>query len=161
MYIGTRWLLITVGTLLPACDGNSVGDHSTPPPYCPPPDSGERCTCPGSSVCPAPQLVDGGEVAVWFKCLEDGTWMKTDLSCVLGLNCRASADCMAGQACCGQTYIWPGGTQITSSSCEPTPCSADKVQLCQSSAECVQSGFVCKTSWMAFGGGSVLSCNSN
>ena len=80
---------------------------------------------------------------VWFKCLDNGAWQKTDLSCALGLHCKASADCMSGQVCCGDPYTGSWGTQITSSSCEPAMCSSDTVQLCQGSGDCVQPGFVC------------------
>ncbi len=125
---------------------------SAPAPLCPLPDSGELCTCPGSSVCTGPEWVV-------FKCLDSGAWEKTDLSCVLGLNCRASADCMAGQACCGDPYTGWWGTQITSSSCQPAPCSSDTVQLCQSAAECVEPGFACGAQDLAYGDGSVLNCS--
>jgi hypothetical protein len=135
--------------ILAACN---INDPSEPPRPCPLTDSGEPCTCPGSSVCPAFQNV-------MFKCLDSGTWEKTDLSCVLGLNCRATADCMSGEACCGDPYTGAWGTQITSSSCRPAPCSSDTLQLCKSSAECVQPGFVCAAKDIAFGGGSVLNCS--
>jgi hypothetical protein len=134
-----------------ACNGSDPAFRSQPAPFCPLPDSGNPCTCPGSSVCTGPQWVQ-------FKCLDSGAWEKTDLSCVLGLNCRASTDCMSGQACCGDPYTGTWGTQITSSSCQPAPCSSDTVQLCQGSAECVQPGFVCGARDLAFDGGSVLSC---
>lgn len=125
----------TVLLMLAACNsGGSYGPSD--PAACPLTDSGQPCTCPGTSVCPAGS-------SVWFKCLDSGAWEKSDLSCVLGLNCKASADCMSGQACCGEPYTGTWGIQITSSSCEPTPCSSDKVQLCHSSDECVQPGFVC------------------
>jgi hypothetical protein len=142
-------LLVTVA----ACNSSDPADpRSQPPPLCSVPDSGEPCACPGSSVCTPPQWV-------WFNCLDSGAWEKTDLSCELVLNCRASDDCMSGQACCGDPYTGWWGTQITSSSCRPAPCSSDTVQLCQSSTECVQSGFVCGAHDLAYGGGSVLNCS--
>jgi hypothetical protein len=134
--------------------GCNIGDGSRPPPDCPLADSGEACTCPGSSVCTGPDWVE-------FKCLASGVWEKTDLSCVLGLNCRASADCMAGQACCGDPYTGAWGTQITSSSCQMASCSSDTVQLCKSSAECAQPGYVCGGQDLAYGGGSILSCQGH
>jgi hypothetical protein len=127
--------------------------HSEPSRDCGEPKSGEPCTCPGSSACPA-------DASVEFKCLDSGIWEKTDLSCVLGLNCRTSADCMSGEACCGDPYKWPGGTQITSSSCRSAPCSSDTVQLCQSSAECAQPRLLCVGPTPAFGGGSVMLCSA-
>jgi hypothetical protein len=147
---------VCIGVLGAGCNsGDPAGaGASDPPPPCPLPDSGEPCTCPGSSVCT-------GTESVWFKCLDSGAWEKTDLSCVLGLNCRASADCMSGQACCGDPYTGTWGTQITASSCQPAPCSLDTVQLCQSSTECVQPGFECGAQDLAYGGGSVLSCQEH
>lgn len=143
-------LLVTVA----ACNSRDPGRGAgAPAAACPPGDAGEPCTCPGNEVCPLDELV-------WLKCLDSGTWERTDRSCVLGLNCRASADCVSGQACCGDPYMWPGGTEITSSSCQPPPCSSDKVQLCQSSAECVQPGVMCGSPWLAYDGGSVSSCSS-
>src|SRR5579884_2458907 len=94
------------------------------PNSCSLPDSGEPCTCPGSTICPL------GE-DVWLTCSDSGSWEQTDRSCVLGLNCRASADCTSGQACCGDPYTGWWGTQITASSCRSTPCPSDLVQLCQ------------------------------
>jgi hypothetical protein len=157
------WVALIFATICISClgsgcntdPGGPFAGHAGPP--CSPPDSGEPpdggvpCTCPGSQVCPAPQLV-------YFQCLDNGTWENTHLSCVLGLHCRASADCMSGQACCGDPYTGSWGTQITSSSCAPAPCWSDTLQLCQSSAECVQPGFVCRASDIAFGGGSVMNC---
>jgi hypothetical protein len=146
------WIAPIFAAVLGAGCSASGGAPSAPPPSCGLPGSGQPCTCPGSSVC---TLTD----SVWFKCLDDGTWQKTDLSCVLGLNCRSSADCASGQACCGDPYTGSWGTQITSSSCQPAPCSSDTVQLCQSSAECVQPGFGCGAQDEAYGGGSVLNCS--
>jgi hypothetical protein len=144
-----------VSLLGASCNNSDPGGPASDPFSCPLPDSGEPCTCPGSYACPETELV-------WFKCLDSGAWEKTDLSCVLGLHCRASADCMSGQACCGDPYTYTGApeTQITSSSCQPAPCSSDTVQLCESSAECAQPGFVCGATNLAFGGGSVLNCRS-
>ncbi len=134
-------------------DAKASGALAEPAPDCPlpTPDGGELCSCPGTSICPFGQ-------DTWLKCSDSGTWETTDLSCVLGLHCRTSADCMSGQACCGDPYTGSWGTQITSSSCQPAPCSSDTVQLCQSSVECVQPGFVCGAQDEAYGGGSVLSC---
>jgi hypothetical protein len=51
------------------------------------------------------------------------------------------------------------GTQITSSSCQPVPCSSDTLQLCQSSTECVHPGFGCGMVDLAFpADASVLTC---
>src|SRR5258708_4847749 len=108
-------------------DDTAVNYKSRPGPVCLP--DIVPCTCPGGSVCPADE-------PVWSKCLEDGSWEKTDLSCVLGLNCRSSADCESGEVCCGDPYTGTWGTQITSSSCRPAQCSSDTVQLCQTSTEC-------------------------
>jgi hypothetical protein len=150
------WIAIVLASCISALGaGCNIGDHSEPPTPCPLTDSGEPCTCPGASVCPVSQPASQ---QVQFKCSDDGTWEKTDLSCVLGLNCRASSDCMPGQACCGDPYTGSWGTQITSSSCQPAACSSDTVQLCKSSDECVQPGFVCGASDLAYDGGSVLNC---
>ena len=147
-----RFVMLATLTLM-GC--NSSDPRSDPPPNCPPPaaDGGDPCSCPGVSTCPIGQ-------SSWFKCSDNGTWQKTDLSCVLGLNCRASADCKSGQACCGDPYTGTWGTQITSSNCQPAPCSSDTLQLCQSSDECVQPGFVCGAVDLAFDGGSVLNCSA-
>jgi hypothetical protein len=92
--------------------------------------------------------------------LGDGTWQKTDLSCVLGLHCRASSDCASGQACCGDPYKGWWGTQIYASSCQPAPCSSDTLQLCKDSTECVQPGFACGALDLAYpDDASVLNCS--
>lgn len=119
-------------------------------PFCPLPDSGEPCTCPGTSVCTGPKWVE-------FKCLDDGSWLKTHLSCGPA-SCTSSADCMSGQACCGAPYTDSSGTQITSSSCQSAPCSSDTVQICRDSAECVQADFVCGGPDLTYGSESVSSC---
>ena len=147
-----RALALAVGALGVGC---SPGGDPSPPPFCgPTPDGGGGpCPCPGTSVCSPPQFIQ-------FNCLKDGTWEKTDLSCVLGLHCRATAECASGQACCGDPYTGWWGTQITSSSCKPAPCSSDTLQLCQSSTECVQPGFGCGAVDLAFpADASVLTCS--
>src|SRR5580692_8473775 len=125
--MGNAWfaLVLSVGILGVGC--SAIGGDpplGSPAPDCgPAPDGGVGpCSCPGASVCSPPQYS-------WVKCSEDGTWQKTDLSCVLGLHCRTSADCMSGQACCGDPYTGWWGTQITSSSCQPASCSSDTLQL--------------------------------
>ena len=126
-----------------------ISDH--PPPYCSEPDSGAPCTCPDAEVCP-------WGASVFSKCLKDGTWELTDHSCFLGLNCRVSAECPSGQACCGEPQRGSWGKQIGSSSCRPAPCPSDLLQLCQSSPECVQDGFACSETDLAYGGGTISSC---
>jgi hypothetical protein len=140
-----------ISVLCAGCSASGGGDSPTasePSPSCgPTPDAGGGpCSCPGASIC-------------GFMCLEDGTWEKNDLSCVLGLHCRASTECASGQACCGDPYTGWWGTQISSSSCQPAPCSSDTLQLCKSSDECVQPGFGCGMVDLAFpADASVLTC---
>lgn len=139
------------GHTAPDNGGGTDNERGQPALDCPLTGVGQPCTCPGSSVCP-------GTGDIWYKCLDSGVWDKTDLSCTLGLHCRTSADCMSGQACCGDAYTGSWGTQIISSSCQPTSCSPYSVQLCNSSAECVQPGFTCGAQDQAYGGGSVSHC---
>jgi hypothetical protein len=153
----TLWITATllagaIGVFALGCN-TALGPQSEPPPVCSLPDSGAPCTCPGASVC---GLEPG---AVWFKCLDDGGWEKTDLSCTLGLGCRSSAECDAGQVCCGDPYTGSWGTQITSSSCQAASCSSDTVQLCVSSTECAHGGSSCGMSDLAYDAGSVLQCS--
>lgn len=145
---------VSLGVFSAGCSSSDPAGGSAasaPAPLCTPPADGQPCTCPGSSACTLSE-------AVWFTCSDAGIWEKTDRSCVLGLNCRSSADCMSGQACCGDPYTGSWGTQITSSSCQSAPCSSDKLQLCQTSAECADPGLTCTASDLAYGGGSVLTC---
>jgi len=72
MHGGGWWFLLALSAALIPAACNRGGD---PPPVCSLPDSGEACTCPGSSVCTGPGWL-------WSKCLDDGTWEKTDASCV-------------------------------------------------------------------------------
>jgi hypothetical protein len=125
-----------------------------PSPSCPLTGIGGPCTCPGSSVCPANELV-------WYRCLDSGVWDITDLSCALGLHCRTSADCSSGEVCCGDASTRSSGTQIISSSCQPTSCSSYSVQLCSSSADCAQPGLTCGAQDPAYGGGSVSHCQAD
>src|ERR1700712_301730 len=103
------------------------GSH--PAPSCTMPDSGVPCDCPGTAVC-----LEGDPYS--SKCLEDGTWELTHHSCELGLKCRVSSDCDSGQACCGEPHTGSWGTQVASSSCWPTSCPSDLLQLCQKYAQC-------------------------
>ncbi len=157
MRMGKSWIAPVVAAVCVSvlgaggCIGPDGSGPPGPPPDCGEPDSGEPCTCPGSQACSGPEFVV-------FTCLGNGAWEKTDLSCVLGLNCRQSADCMQGQVCCADPYTGSWGTQITSSSCKTGQCSSDTVQLCQSSAECVHPGFACGALDEAYGGGSVRNC---
>jgi hypothetical protein len=78
----TRWFLVTLSALiLAACNGSDPlpSGATEPAPECLLPDDaeGEPCSCPGVSICP------DNDQNIWFRCLEGGTWEKTDASCVL------------------------------------------------------------------------------
>jgi len=146
------WIGAAAALWLPPCGGEP--SHPAPPnPACMyGGGEGQPCGCPGSSDCPLGQNVS-------LKCSDSGVWEKTDQSCVLGLNCRASTDCASGQVCCGDPFTGSWGNEITSSSCQVGPCPTDLVQLCRDTGDCAQPGSACGATWSAFDGGSVLGCS--
>ena len=155
----TLWSVIFVVAV--GCNSDSVSDvalqrrGSQPHRSCTvPDDSGVPCDCPGEEVCP-----EGDKY--FSTCLEDGTWELTHHACALGLNCRVSSDCAAGQACCGEPHIGSWGTQVASSNCWPTSCPADLLPLCQETAQCTDDGSKCIPTDTAFQGDTVSYCKSS
>lgn len=144
--------VIAMGCVGPDSNYVDLEGHSRPAPDCGEPDSGMACACPGASVCRGPDWLEA-------RCLQDGTWEKTDVSCVLGLNCRTTMDCAEGEVCCGDPNTGSWGTQIANANCRRGSCSSYTVQLCQSASECVQPDFACNEQDSAYGGGNVSSCH--
>lgn len=71
------WVALTVAAACVGVSGTGCGlsPDVDAPPYCPPPDGGQGCSCPGTSV---------GAIgcAETFTCLADRTWAPYDASCL-------------------------------------------------------------------------------
>ncbi len=73
------------------------------------------------------------------------------------VSCMSSTTCVPGDVCCG-ILLAPGATDFVR--CQPEPCPTSTVQLCQSSAECVQLDSTCGSPVALPDGGSAMICGS-
>ena len=73
------------------------------------------------------------------------------------VSCMSSTTCVPGDVCCG-VLLAPGATDFVR--CQPEPCPTNAVQLCESSAECVQLDFTCGSPVALPDGGSAMICSS-